>query len=231
MKIETEKVVYYQLFPYLYDVILKYKDMVNFNFNVQVKKRKVVDTNVETPSKQGFQFKDLKRICVYLHYYDDEKLPFYVGQGTIQRAFNFISRNKLWKDKVKDLSKIKVDIFKIDISVEESINLEKELIDKYKIYNETVEKIIDEVARTFGVESDDIRSQKSRRANINKPRQIAIFIVRELTSLSMEAVGKEFGGRHYSTVVYTVQQVEKNMKDILVKKNPKYQELEEGGLI
>ena len=76
----------------------------------------------------------------------------------------------------------------------------------------TVEKIIDEVARTFGVEADDIRSQKSRRANINKPRQIAIFIVRELTSLSMEAVGKEFGGRHYSTIVYTVQQVEKNMK-------------------
>ena len=76
----------------------------------------------------------------------------------------------------------------------------------------TVEKIIDEVARTFGVEADDIRSQKSRRANINKPRQIAIFIVRELTSLSMEAVGKEFGGRHYSTIVYTVSQVERNMK-------------------
>ncbi len=76
----------------------------------------------------------------------------------------------------------------------------------------TVEKIIDEVARTFGVEAEDIRSQKSRRANINKPRQIAIFIVRELTSLSMEAVGKEFGGRHYSTIVYTVSQVEKNMK-------------------
>ena len=34
----------------------------------------------------------------------------------------------------------------------------------------------------------------------------------------MEAVGKEFGGRHYSTVVYTVQQVEKNMKtDIALK--------------
>ncbi len=76
----------------------------------------------------------------------------------------------------------------------------------------TVEKIIDEVARTFGVNADDIRSQKSRKANINKPRQIAIFIVRELTSLSMEAVGKEFGGRHYSTIVYTIQQVEKNMK-------------------
>lgn len=76
----------------------------------------------------------------------------------------------------------------------------------------TVERIIDEVARTFGVDSDDIRSQKSRRANINKPRQLAIYIVRELTTLSMESIGKEFGGRHYSTIVYTVQQVEKNIK-------------------
>lgn len=76
----------------------------------------------------------------------------------------------------------------------------------------TVEKIIDEVARTFGVNSEDIRSTKSRRANINKPRQLAIYIVRELTTLSMESIGKEFGGRHYSTIVYTVQQVEKNIK-------------------
>ena len=76
----------------------------------------------------------------------------------------------------------------------------------------TVERIIDEVARTFGVDSEDIRSQKSRRANINKPRQLAIYIVRELTTLSMESIGKEFGGRHYSTIVYTVQQVEKNIK-------------------
>ena len=76
----------------------------------------------------------------------------------------------------------------------------------------TVERIIDEVARTFGVDSDDIRSQKSRRANINKPRQLAIYIVRELTTLSMEKIGEEFGGRHYSTIVYTVQQVEKNIK-------------------
>ncbi len=77
----------------------------------------------------------------------------------------------------------------------------------------TVEKIVDEVCRTFGVSSDDLRSQKSRRASINKPRQIAIYIVRELTTLSMENIGKEFGNRHYSTIVYTVQQVEKEIKN------------------
>ena len=76
----------------------------------------------------------------------------------------------------------------------------------------TVEKIIDEVARTYGVEPEDIRSQKSRRANINRPRQIAIYIVRELTTLTTENIGTEFGGRHYSTIVYTVQEIEKKIK-------------------
>lgn len=76
----------------------------------------------------------------------------------------------------------------------------------------TVEKIIDEVARTFGVTSEDIRSIKNRRANLSNARHVAIYIVRELTNYSMIQIGNEFGGRHYSTIVYTVQQVEKNMK-------------------
>lgn len=82
----------------------------------------------------------------------------------------------------------------------------------------TVEKIVDEVARTFGVSSEDIRSIKNRRANLSNARHIAIYIVRELTDLSMIQIGNEFGGRHYSTIVYTVQQVEKKMnKDSKIK--------------
>lgn len=82
----------------------------------------------------------------------------------------------------------------------------------------TVEKIIDEVARTFGVASEEIRSIKNRRANLSNARHVAIYIVRELTNLSMIQIGNEFGGRHYSTIVYTVQQVEKNMeKDSKIK--------------
>lgn len=83
----------------------------------------------------------------------------------------------------------------------------------------TVEKIIDEVSRTFGVHAENIRSIKNRQANLSKARHIAIYIVRELTPLSMEQIGNEFGGRHYSTIVYTVQQIEKNME-----KDPKTKE-------
>lgn len=75
----------------------------------------------------------------------------------------------------------------------------------------TVEKIIDEVARTFGVTSEEIRSVKNRRANLSNARQIAIYVVRQVTGLSMTAIGEEFGGRHYSTIVYTTQEVEKRL--------------------
>lgn len=74
----------------------------------------------------------------------------------------------------------------------------------------TVEKIIDEVARTFGTTGADIRSSK-RAANISNARQIAIYVVREITQMPMTAIGEEFGGRDHSTVVYAIQQVDKGI--------------------
>ncbi len=75
----------------------------------------------------------------------------------------------------------------------------------------TVEKIIEEVARTFGTTPEDIRSAK-RSANISGARQVAMYVVREITQLPMTSIGEEFGGRDHSTVVYAIQQVEKNLK-------------------
>jgi len=74
----------------------------------------------------------------------------------------------------------------------------------------TVERIINEVARTYGVTANDIRSQK-RAAQISNARQVAMYVVREITQMSMSAVGEEFGNRDHSTVVYTLKKVEKEM--------------------
>ena len=68
------------------------------------------------------------------------------------------------------------------------------------------------MGRTFGVSPDDIRSSK-RSANISNARQIAVYVVREITQLSMTTIGEEFGGRDHSTVVYAIRQVEKNLKN------------------
>jgi len=80
----------------------------------------------------------------------------------------------------------------------------------------TVERIISEVARTCSVTPQDIRSSK-RASQISMARQAAIYIVRDITQMSMAAIGAEFGGRDHSTVVYAVQQVEAKMQS-----NPKY---------
>jgi len=74
----------------------------------------------------------------------------------------------------------------------------------------TIERIISEVARTFNVSSADIRSNK-RNANISSARQVSAYIVKEITHISLAAIGQEFGNRDHSTMVYAVQQVEKNM--------------------
>ncbi|HCA05055.1 MAG TPA: chromosomal replication initiator protein DnaA [Ruminococcaceae bacterium] len=84
----------------------------------------------------------------------------------------------------------------------------------------TVERIIDEVARTYGVTSDEIRSQKNKSANISNARHIAIYITREMTTLSMVNIGEEFGGRHYSTIIYSLQKVQK-----MIDKDRKIKEL------
>ncbi len=74
----------------------------------------------------------------------------------------------------------------------------------------TVERVITEVARTMSVTAEDIRSSK-RSSNISSARQVAIYVLRNVTSLSTEDIGKEFGGRDHSTMVYALQKVEKRM--------------------
>lgn len=88
----------------------------------------------DTPIKQGYHLEDYKRICVYEHYYDDEKLPFYVGSGTIGRAFYLTGSRRCneYNDKAVDINKIKVKIVAIDIDKKEAVNLEKDLWAKYK---------------------------------------------------------------------------------------------------
>ncbi|MEE3427782.1 MAG: chromosomal replication initiator protein DnaA [Ruminococcus sp.] len=76
----------------------------------------------------------------------------------------------------------------------------------------TVEKIIEEVARTFNVSAEDLRSSKNRSAYISGPRQVAIYIVNELTTLTQEKIGQEFGGRDHSTVKYAIDTTSKKMK-------------------
>ncbi len=75
-----------------------------------------------------------------------------------------------------------------------------------------VDKIITEVARTYGANPEDLRSKK-KDAQTSKYRQIAMYIVREVTGLSAKAIGAEFGGRHYSTVLYALDEIKAELEN------------------
>lgn len=75
----------------------------------------------------------------------------------------------------------------------------------------TVEKIIAEVSNIYGVTPDDIRSNK-RSSQISTARKVAVYVVREITQMSLNAIGLEFGGRDHSTIVYAVNNIQETLK-------------------
>lgn len=89
----------------------------------------------DTPIKHGFHLEDYNRICVYAHYYNDEEFPFYIGCGTLQRAFVFkgTRRNEDYNNKVKNINLIKVKILHINITKNDAYELEEKYISKYKL--------------------------------------------------------------------------------------------------
>ena len=76
----------------------------------------------------------------------------------------------------------------------------------------TVDDIISEVSKVCSVSEEDIRSKKQN-AQTSRARQIAMYIVREITGLSTEAIGKNFGNKDHSTVIYSLKKIEKEMKN------------------
>ena len=75
----------------------------------------------------------------------------------------------------------------------------------------TVEKIINEVARYYGAEPDEIRSKK-KDARTVKMRNIAMYIIRETTGLSLDDIGSEFSGRDHTTVMHALDMVKKGLE-------------------
>ncbi|MBR5202425.1 MAG: chromosomal replication initiator protein DnaA [Clostridia bacterium] len=72
-----------------------------------------------------------------------------------------------------------------------------------------IDNIIEKVSFTFGVTPEQIKSER-RDANINSARQAAMYIIREITGLSQDEVGKVFG-RNHSTVNSSLKNVQQKM--------------------
>ena len=71
----------------------------------------------------------------------------------------------------------------------------------------TMPDVLRATAKHFGVEPNDLLS-KGRRQELVTPRQIAMFLIRDLTTHSFPEIGEFFGGRDHSTVLYAVKKIQ-----------------------
>lgn len=71
----------------------------------------------------------------------------------------------------------------------------------------SVDRIQKVVSELFHIRVSDIRG-KSRKKNIAYPRQIAMFLCRELTNFSLPEIGQYFGGKDHTTVLHSVRKIE-----------------------
>jgi hypothetical protein len=74
----------------------------------------------------------------------------------------------------------------------------------------TVRNIVAEVAAFHTITADHILSP-NRKHGIVRPRQIACYLAKNLTKLSLSQIGKRIGGRDHSTVLHSIQKVERLM--------------------
>lgn len=75
----------------------------------------------------------------------------------------------------------------------------------------SVAKIIDEVAKYYGLDSSMLKG-KMKKKNIADARAIAIYLSRLLTEESLERIGLEIGGRDHSTVIYNFEKINNELK-------------------
>ena len=72
--------------------------------------------------------------------------------------------------------------------------------------------ILKTVAEHYGVKVTDLRSERKHKS-VAGPRQMAMYLMRELTDCSFPDIGQRFGGRDHTTVMYAVKKIEKNLAD------------------
>ena len=96
-----------------------------------------------------------------------------------------------------------------------TIELAENIINEFKYENEKViscDFIKETVAKYFSINKDDLSGNK-RSNDIAFPRQIAMYLCREIANMSFPQIGVDFGGRDHSTVMHACKKIEKEIKE------------------
>lgn len=108
--------------------------------------------------------------------------------------------------------------FSSPVTLEQAQDIIKDITTDYQPTSVTVKKIVEYMAKEFGVSEADILSDK-RQANIALARQITIYVIKEVTDLKLQQLGDYFNKNH-TTVLYAINHAKEKMN-----KNPQYKAL------
>lgn len=98
-----------------------------------------------------------------------------------------------------------------EISLELAEEALKDIISSSKPKQITVQLIKEIVADYYGIKIDEFNSKKRSR-NISYPRQIAMYLCRDLTDMSLPKIGDDFGGRDHTTVIHAQEKISSELE-------------------
>lgn len=97
------------------------------------------------------------------------------------------------------------------LSMDDIKNIVKDVTNESQPIAVTVENVIDYVAKAFGLPAADLKSEK-RQSNINTARQVAMYVLKEVTDLTLQEIGDYFKKTH-ATVIHALSTVSQKMQD------------------
>ena len=121
------------------------------------------------------------------------------------------------KSNIRELEGVLLRIIAYSSFTHRELNLElaKEVLKDFifdKTKNFTVQNIIKTVASYYDIKVSDIKS-KRRTREISTTRQIAMYLCREHTKLSLPEIGKQFGGKDHTTVIFSHKKISNKIKE------------------
>ena len=100
--------------------------------------------------------------------------------------------------------------YKMEITLAATQQCLKQFIDM-QVRKITIEAIQRTVAEQFGMRVSDLK-QKNNSRNVVVPRQIAMFLAKQMTEASLPEIGRQFGNKHHTTVMHSIAKIDEQRR-------------------
>jgi chromosomal replication initiator protein len=88
----------------------------------------------------------------------------------------------------------------------------KDVFPQGEVRQVTIERIQELVSERFSLSLEELCGDR-RSQNIVYPRQVAMYLSRELTDSSLPKIGREFGGRDHTTVIHATSKIARMIRE------------------